>query len=322
MLFCLGATGESSLLPLNGNRGPFSVAFSLSSSSKRERRAFLCSLFPLFFLQTGTESLSLFPFLSLIPSNGNRGSLSVPFSLSSPSKRERRASLCSLFSLLFLQTGTEALSLFPFPSLLPPNGNGGSLSVPFSLSSSSKRERRASLCCLFSLFFLQTGTESLSLLPFPSLLPSNGNGEPFSAPFSLSSSSKRERRASLCSLFPLFFLQTGTEALSLFPFLSLLPPNGNGGSLSVPFSLSSSSKREQRLSLCSLFSLFSLQTGTGVSLYYLSSYFLFPRWHRQRFLLLFLLQPHIFYMLSFLLLVYFPIFFRFKNNIEIIIFWI
>ena len=148
------------------------------------------------------ESLSLFPFLSLLPPNGNGGPFSVPFSLSSSSKRERRAFLCSLFPLFFLQTVTESLSLLPFPSLLPPNGNGGPLSVPFSLSSSSKRERRAFLCSLFPLFFLQTGTEGLSLFPIPSLLPSNGNGEPFSVPFPLSSPSKRER-GSLSIIFPL-----------------------------------------------------------------------------------------------------------------------
>ncbi|SLL37266.1 Uncharacterised protein [Mycobacteroides abscessus subsp. abscessus] len=244
LIFLFSGSENVSLLPLPahfpalGLRERFSVTFSGSRSCSRAQRTFLCYLFRLTFLLSGSENVSLLPLLAHFSILGLREHFSVTFSGSFFYSRAQRTFLCYLFRLIFLFSGSENVSLLPFPAHFPVLGLRERFSVTFSGSRSCSRAQRTFLCYLFLLIFLLSGLENVSLLPFPAHVPALGLRERFSVTFSCSRSCSRAQRTFLCYLFLLSFLLLGSENVSLLPFPALVPALGLRERFSVTFSSS------------------------------------------------------------------------------------
>ena len=162
----------------------FSVTFSSFFSCPRAQRRFLCYLFFFLFMLSGTETLSLLPFLLSFRALGYRDAFSVTFSSFFSCSRAQRRFLCYLFFFLFMLSGAETLSLLPFLLSFRALGHRDAFSVTFSSFFSCPRAQRCFLCYLFFFF-----------------------------------SCYRAQRRFLCYLFFFLFMPSGTETLSLLPFL-------------------------------------------------------------------------------------------------------
>ncbi len=152
-----------------GLRDGFSVTFSSVFSCFWAQRRLLCYLFLCFFLFLGSETASLLPFPLLFLAFGHRDGFSVTFSSTFSYFWAQRRLLCYLFLCFFLLLGSETASLLPFPLLFLAFGHRDGFSVTFSSAFSCFRAQRRLLCYLFLCFFLLSGTETASLLPFPLL---------------------------------------------------------------------------------------------------------------------------------------------------------
>ncbi len=107
--------------------------------------------------------------VSIFLSLGLRDGFSVTFSSAFPCFWAQRRLLCYLLLYFFLLSGTETASLLPFPLLFLAFGHRDGFSVTFSSAFSCFRAQRRLLCYLFLCFFLLSGSETASLLPFPLL---------------------------------------------------------------------------------------------------------------------------------------------------------
>jgi hypothetical protein len=110
------------------------------------------------------------------------------------------------------------IPLLPFPLLFLAFGLRDGFSVTFSSAFPCFWAQRRLLCYLLLYFFLLSGTETASLLPFPLLFLAFGHRDRFSVTFSSAFSCFRAQRRLLCYLFLCFSLLSGTETASLLPF--------------------------------------------------------------------------------------------------------
>ena len=122
--------------------------------------------------------------------------------------------MTSLATLKLFNNDVVPSSVFFFS-----NGRSGLFYSNFHLFSFLKLSQRTLLFYLSSAFFPQTVVETPSLLPFSSLLCSNGRRNPFSSTFQQPSFLKRSQRHTLFDLIALSFSQTVVEIHSLLPFI-------------------------------------------------------------------------------------------------------
>ncbi len=238
----------------------YNLCFHLSCF--RAQRRLLCYLFLYFFLLLGSETASLLPFPLLFLAFGLRDGSSVTFSFAFSCFWAQRRLLCYLFLCFSLLLGSETASLLPSPLLFLAFGLRDGFSVTFSSAFPCFWAQRRLLCYLLLYFFLLSGTETASLLPFPLLFLAFGLRDGFSVTFSSTFSCFWAQRRLLCYLFLCFFLLLGSETASLLPSPLFFLAFGLRDGFSVTFSSTFSCFRAQRPLLCYLFLCFFLLSGT------------------------------------------------------------
>jgi len=162
-------------------------------------------------------------------------------------------------------------------------GHRDRFSVTFSSAFSCFWAQRPLLCYLLLCFFLLSGSETASLLPFPLFFLAFGHRDGFSVTFSSAFSCFWAQRPLLCYLLLCFFLLLGTETAPLLPFPLLFLAFGLRDRFSVTFSSVFSCFWAQRRLLCYLLLCFFLLSGSETASLLPSPLFFLALGHRDRF---------------------------------------
>jgi len=161
--------------------------------------------------------------------------------------------VCYLFTHSPLHLGTDMRSLLPFLAFPSAFGHWEALSVTYSCFSHYDWALRWAFCYLSLHFPLRLGTEMGSLLPFLANFSAFGHWHAFSVTFPCNLLWVRALRGTLCYLFMLFPLHSGTDMRSLLPFHAIFSEFGHWEALSVTYSCFSHYVRALRRALCYLY---------------------------------------------------------------------